>query len=141
MMAFNNTITTSALLLIFRLLLAYSFLLAGYLKLVNWPATLYLFEYEYQVPFISWQLAAYIGTAAELILPAALLLGITTRLAALGLFVFNAVAVYSYPAIWEQGFWDHRYWGVMCLTLVVYGGGWLSVDRWYQSVKQSGSNS
>jgi putative oxidoreductase len=56
----------------------------------------YLFENEYQVPLIPWELAAYLGTATELILPVFLILGLATRLMAVKLFVFNVVAVVSY---------------------------------------------
>jgi putative oxidoreductase len=52
----------------------------------------YLFENEYQVPLIPWELAAYLGTAAELILPIFLVVGLATRLMA---FSKTGVAVSS----------------------------------------------
>ncbi len=114
--------------LFLRLYVADAFFRAGWLKFNSWDSTLYLFEEEYQVPFIPWELAAYLGTAAELILPVLLVLGLATRLSALALFVFNIIAVVSYPAIWESGYYDHKLWGIMLLVTVLYGQGKVSID-------------
>ena len=119
----------SVLLLFTRLWVASIFLKSGYLKFTTWDSTLYLFEEEYQVPFIPWEMAAYLGTAAELILPVFLILGLLTRPAAAVLFVFNIIAVISYPVIWESGFYDHQLWGLMILINVVWGAGALSADQ------------
>ena len=116
------------LLLFTRFWVASVFFKSGYLKITTWDSTLYLFEEEYQVPFISWQAAAYLGTATELILPVFLLLGLLTRPVAAALFVFNIMAVVSYPVIWESGFLDHQLWGLMLLINVVWGAGVLSID-------------
>lgn len=117
------------LLLLARVTVAAAFLRAGILKISSWESTLYLFEFEYQVPLLPWQWAAWIGTGTELLLPPLLLLGLMTRPVALLLFGFNAMAVLSYPALWEQGFYDHRLWGWQLLTLVILGGGRWSWDR------------
>ena len=116
-------------LLVLRLWVAWIFVNAGLMKFNNWESTLFLFEYEYQVPIISWQLAAYVGTAAEVILPAFVAIGLLTRPMALGLFGFNIVAVISYPAIWDAGFLDHQLWGLMMLVVVLYGAGRWSTDQ------------
>jgi len=120
---------TPLLLLFTRLWVASVFFKSGYLKITTWDSTLYLFEEEYQVPFIPWEWAAYLGTAAELILPVFLLLGLLTRPMAAVLFVFNIMAVVSYPVIWEGGFYDHQLWGLMILINVVWGAGLISVDQ------------
>jgi putative oxidoreductase len=83
----------------------------------------------YQVPLIPWELAAYLGTAAELILPIFLVVGLATRLMAFNLFVFNIIAVVSYPVIWQGGYYDHKLWGVMLLVVVIYGQGRVSLDH------------
>ncbi|SMN16144.1 INTEGRAL MEMBRANE PROTEIN (Rhomboid family) [uncultured Candidatus Thioglobus sp.] len=111
-----------------HLYVADAFFRAGLLKFQNWDTTLYLFENDYQVPFLPWELAAYLGTAAELILPVFLVLGLATRLVAVKLFFFNIVAVVSYPVIWQGGFYDHKLWGVMLLVSVIYGQGKFSLD-------------
>ncbi|MFG0833791.1 DoxX family protein [Aeromonas bivalvium] len=119
-----------AVLLLARLWVAVIFLRAGWLKFTAWDSTLYLFEFEYQVPLLPWLWAAYLGTATELLLPLFLLAGLFTRPAALLLFGFNAMAVISYPTLWAGGFYDHQLWGWMLLTLVVWGAGPLALDSW-----------
>lgn len=120
---------TPVLLLFTRLWVANVFLKSGYLKITTWESTLYLFEEEYQVPLLPWELAAYLGTAAELILPLFLLTGLLTRPMAAALFVFNIIAVISYPVIWQSGFYDHQLWGLMLLINIVWGAGLLSIDH------------
>ncbi|MBE8189365.1 MAG: DoxX family protein [Candidatus Thioglobus sp.] len=112
-----------------RLYVAEVFFRSGWLKFNSWDSTLYLFESEYQVPIISWELAAYLATAAELILPILLALGLATRLSALGLFLLNIVAVVSYSAIWASGYYDHKLWGLMLLVVIIYGQGRFSIDN------------
>ena len=120
---------TPLLLLFTRLWVAWVFFKSGMLKYSNWDSTLYLFEYEYSVPLLPWQLAAYIGTAAELILPLFIVLGLLTRPMVFVLFVFNIMAVVSYPVLWEQGFLDHQLWGMMMLVNIFFGAGFLSLDH------------
>jgi putative oxidoreductase len=123
--------------LFLRLYVADGFFRSGLTKLGSWDSELpflssgaqYLFENEYQVPLIPWELAAYLGTATELILPVFLILGLATRLMAVKLFVFNVVAVVSYPVIWQGGYYDHKLWGVMLLVIVIYGQGRVSLDN------------
>ncbi|MGF1751804.1 DoxX family protein [Vibrio cionasavignyae] len=117
------------LLLFCRIWVAWVFFNSGLTKIASWDSTLYLFEYEYHVPLLPWQLAAYIGTAAELILPVFLALGLLCRPMAAILFIFNITAVVSYPVLWEQGFYDHQLWGLMILIVVVWGPGPLSIDK------------
>ncbi len=118
------------LLLVFcRLWVAWVFFNSGLTKIASWDSTLYLFELEYQVPLLPWELAAYMGTAAELVLPVFIALGLFTRPMAAILFVFNAIAVISYPVLWEKGFYDHQLWGLMILINVVWGAGAISIDH------------
>lgn len=97
-------------------------------------STFTLFEYEYHVPLLPPVLAAYLGTAAELLLPVFLLLGLGTRYAALALFVFNILAVVSYPELMAAGLQDHQVWGLLLLITLSHGPGKLSLDaligRW-----------
>ena len=132
------TSPASAPLLLARLWVAAVFLRSGWLKFTAWDSTLYLFEFEYQVPLLPWQWAAYAGTATELLLPLFLLAGLFTRPVALLLFGFNAMAVISYPTLWAGGFHDHQLWGWMLLTLAVWGAGPLSLDHWRLARGRSG---
>ncbi|CAN0407256.1 unnamed protein product, partial [Phaeothamnion confervicola] len=105
------------------------FFQSGLTKILSWDTTLSLFENEYAVPLLPPQLAAYMGTAAELTLPVFLVLGLGGRLAAAALFVFNIVAVLSYPDLGEVGLKDHQYWGLLLLIPLLHGPGKISVDH------------
>ena len=80
------------------------------------------------------ELAAYAGTATEIIFPPLLALGLGGRFAAAVLFIFNIIAVYSYPSLWENaaGMLQHQLWGFMLLVIVFYGPGKLSVDHLFR---------
>ena len=115
--------------LVGRLYVAKVFFASGLTKVRDWSITVALFENEYQVPFLSPQLAAAMGTAGELTLPVLLAAGLGTRFAAVGLFILNAVAVISYPEISDAGIKDHILWGSILGMLFAYGPGSFSVDR------------
>ncbi|HWR77111.1 MAG TPA: DoxX family protein [Thiobacillus sp.] len=113
-----------------RLYIAWVFFKSGLLKVQSWESTLALFEYEYAVPLLSTEMAATLGTAAELVLPVMLALGLAGRFAALALFAFNIVAVISYPDLSDVGRQHHLYWGMLLAMLAVHGPGLLSADGW-----------
>ena len=115
-------------LLFTRIWVAWVFFKSGMVKYNSWDSTLYLFQYEYQVPLLPWKIAAYTGTAAELILPVFMALGLFTRPAALALFVLNIIAVVSHPPLWEKGFLDHQLLGLMMLINLFWGSGMISID-------------
>lgn len=115
-----------------RLYVANVFFKSGLTKIANMDSTILLFTYEYKVPLLSPTLAAYLGTAAELVLPVLLVLGLGGRFAAAALFAFNIVAVISYPDLNEVGLMQHQYWGVLLLIPLLYGPGKLSIDHFIQ---------
>ncbi len=117
------------LLLFCRLWVSWVFFRAGLSKIQSWDSTLFLFEYEYQVPFLSFKAAAYIATFAELSLPLILASGLYSRLSATLLFGFNIMAVVSYPLLWERGFYDHQLWGFMLMVVMIFGGGKWAVEQ------------
>ncbi|MHB8405805.1 MAG: DoxX family protein [Gammaproteobacteria bacterium] len=128
-------------LLLFRLWVAVDFWRAGVVKISDMQSTVSLFQYIYHVPLLPPVAAAYIGTAIELILPWFLGLGLVGRLTAAFLFVYNIIAVISYPALWPHGLWagfwgsdftDHKVWGLMLLAIVFFGPGKLSLDHLLQ---------
>lgn len=116
-------------LLVARLWVANDFFKAGLVKFQSFDTTVLLFTYEYQVPLLSPTMAAYMGTFTELFFPVLLVLGLTGRFSAGLLFVFNIMAVISYPALQPVGLKDHELWGVMLALLVFFGPGKLSVDH------------
>jgi len=117
------------LLLGFRLYVAQVFFMSGLTKIQSWSSTLSLFEYEYNVPVIPPEIAAYMATAGELVLPVMLVLGFFSRPAALALFILNVVAAISYPDISAAGMNDHIIWGTMLAVVFAFGPGALSIDK------------
>lgn len=120
------------LLLGFRFYVAYDFFLSGKQKLSSWPTTVDLFAYEYNVPLLSPEIAAYLATGAELLLPALLVFGFITRPAALGLFVLNVVAAMALAQTdfaSAAGHWQHMLWGTMLAVIFTFGPGALSIDK------------
>lgn len=112
-----------------RLWVARVFWRSGMTKIQSWDTTLMLFEYEYSVPVLPFDVAAYLATGVELIAPILLLLGLGTRVGALALFVLNYVAAISYPEINIAGTKDHVLWGTMLAVTIFHGPGKISVDH------------
>ena len=113
-----------------RIWIARVFFLSGLTKIQTWDSTLMLFEYEYAVPVIPFELAAYLATAGELVLPVLIVLGLFTRFGLAGLFVLNLVAAISYPDISPAGIQQHTMWGLVMVILIVHGPKLFSIDRW-----------
>ncbi len=111
-----------------RLWVANVFWKSGLTKIESWDSTIALFSYEYKVPLLSPEVAAVLGTGTELIFPVLLVLGLGTRFSAAVLFVFNYIAVISYPELNEVGLKDHVYWGILLLVTLLHGPGKLSID-------------
>ena len=126
-----------------RLFVGWQFFKAGMVKASDWEATVALFQYEYSVPLLPPVLAAFLGMTGELVFPVLLAGGIVTRLAALGLFFVNAMAVISYPQLWEfecpAAINDHLYWGALLLVLVAFGPGRFSLDAWLEGRRAQSS--
>jgi putative oxidoreductase len=104
-------------------------------KIGDWETTLVLFEYEYQVPLLSFELAAYLATFGELVFPVFLIAGLGTRYSAIALSFVNIMAVVSYYATLAKGaglVWHYLY-GTMLLASILYGGGYFSVDQWFKA--------
>jgi len=112
-----------------RLWVANVFFKSGLTKIKSWDSTMYLFESEYDVPLLSPEFAAIMGTAIELILPVLLVLGLAGRFSAFALFAFNIMAVISYPDLNPAGIRDHQVWGIMLLIPLLQGPGKLSIDH------------
>jgi len=85
-----------------------------------------LFRDEYKVPLLPPELAAHMAAYAEHLLPILLLLGLATRLSALGLLGMTAVIqIFVYPDAWPT----HLTWAVPMLYLAGRGAGPVSLDR------------
>lgn len=103
---------------------------SGLTSLRDWDTTLALFADEYKVPLLSPAMAAFMGTAGEIVLPVLLLLGLAGRFSALGLFVVNAVAVIALSEIAPAALQQHVFWGALLAGLAIYGLGPWALDRW-----------
>ena len=120
----------------FRFYLAYVFFKSGLSKVDSsfkvTSSTIDLFKFEYNVPYLAPEVAAYLATYAELIIPILLVIGFMSRPAALGLFILNAVAM-LYVAQTEfaaVGLWQHTTWGTMLAVIYTFGPGKISIDKW-----------
>ncbi len=121
-------------LLALRLWVSWQFLKSGWLKLTDWDSTLFLFQEEYRVPLLSPELAAFAGTFGELFFSLLLAFGVLSRVAAIGLSAVNVLAVVSYAHVllssgFEAALAQHFLWGLMLLTVVIFGPGKLSLQR------------
>ncbi len=117
--------------LLIRVWIAYIFFMSGLTKIEDFEVTLFLFENEYAVPFISPYFAALSATFFELVCPVALVLGIAVRFAVLPLLVMTAVIQFSY-----QEHIQHYYWAIFLIGLLVHGAGKWSMDYFLQCSKQ-----
>jgi putative oxidoreductase len=118
-----------------RLYVANVFFKSGLTKIQDWSSTIALFQYEYQVPVLPPELAAFMGTAGELGLPVLLALGLAGRFSAAGLSVMNVVAVIAYADLSDLGRQDHLLWGALLLVTLLHGPGRWSIDHWLKTRK------
>lgn len=98
---------------------------------LGWPrlsdSAVSLFRDEYQLPLIPPELGAVMAAVGEHVLPALILLGIATRLSALGLLGMTmTIQLFVYPDAYPT----HGTWAAVLLYLMVHGPGKLSVDHW-----------
>ncbi|WP_343638485.1 DoxX family protein [Roseateles sp.] len=88
--------------------------------------TFLLFREDYALPLIPPEIAAYLATGAEHLLPILLVLGLCTRAAALGVLAMTAVIqTFVYPAAWPT----HLSWAAPMLLLLGRGPGRWSLDH------------
>lgn len=115
--------------LMLRVFPALVFWQSGRTKVEGWAitdSTWFLFEHEYALPLIPPHLAAVMATVAEHVLPVLMILGLMTRLSALGLLGMTAVIqIFVYPSAWAT----HGLWAAALLGVVTLGPGRVSLDR------------
>jgi putative oxidoreductase len=116
----------SVLLAMGRVAIAGVFWNSAMSKLASWDSTLALFRDEYRVPVLPTELAAVMGTGAELIGAVLLFFGLGARFAALALLGVTAVIqIFVYPESWVH----HLQWATILLLVLVKGAGRLSLDH------------
>jgi putative oxidoreductase len=120
-----EAIPYSVIVLIARAATFSVFFRSGLQKLSDWNATLMLFETEYHVPILPPHVAAYMAAGMELGLSTLVLLGLFTRLSALGLLGMVAVIqLFVYPQAWP----DHIQWLGFMGFVICRGPGAVSLD-------------
>ena len=88
-------------------------------------STTMLFEYEYDLPLLPPELAAYMATFAEFFLSILIAVGLFTRLSALGFLIMTLVIqFFVYPDAWPT----HILWAGLLLYILKDGPGKLSLD-------------
>ena len=112
-----------------RFWVAHVFWKAGQLKVASWISTIYMFQYEYQVPLLPPEVAAVLTASVELGGSFLLAVGLAGRFAATALFVLNFMAVLSYPDLSPAGRTEHFYWGFLLVFLIFRGPGKMSIDH------------
>ena len=117
-------------LLALRLPVAIVFWRSGRAKVEGWnifsvsDSQYFLFREEFGMPLP--ELTAHLTAIAEHILPALLVLGLLTRLSALGMFVMTLVIqFFVFPDAWLV----HMFWAAILFAVMILGPGPLSLDR------------
>ncbi len=88
-------------------------------------STFYLFEYEYALPLIPPQIAAYMAAYAELTLPLLLWIGLGSRFASAGLLIMTlTIQFFVYPQSWPE----HMLWAGLLAVILAKGPGQASAD-------------
>lgn len=121
-----------------RVALALPFLRSG---LTRWDGffslsfgTRYLFEEQFRLHILGGEYVlpmpaqlALVTAVAEIALPIMLILGLGTRLAALGLLIMTSVIQLIFPEAWAN---FHLYWAALAISVLAIGPGVLSFDHW-----------
>lgn len=128
----SGAVGESIALLIARIALAQVFWASGRTKVTEGTflevsdTTQYLFSEEYSGVPLPPELAAHMALYAETFLPVLLVLGLFTRLSALGLLGMTAVIqIFVYPEAWTV----HLLWAGLALVLASRGSGLFGLDR------------
>ena len=118
-------------LLVLRLPVAVVFWRSGRVKVEGWnifsvkEIQYALFEQEFGMPLP--ELTAHVTAIAEHILPVLLVLGLFTRLSALGMFVMTMVIqFFVFPDAWLGA---HMFWAALLFGVMALGPGPISLDR------------
>lgn len=123
-------IRLDAVLLVSRVAIAAVFFVSGRTKVSGvldvTDQAVGLFRDEYRLPLVDPAFAAHAAAYAEHALPLLLVLGLGTRVAALGLLAMTAVIeLFVYPDAWPT----HLSWAAPLLLIAARGAGAWSLDR------------
>lgn len=124
-----DRVPQSILLLVARLGIAAVFFASGRTKVDGilhiTDSTYSLFETEYRLPLVPPHVAAHIATYSEHLFPVLLVLGLFSRVGALGLLgMTSVIEIFVYPDAWPT----HLSWAGLLLPILCRGGGRFSLD-------------
>jgi putative oxidoreductase len=121
-------IPNAAVALLSRVAVASVFWRSGQTKVMGFhirDETFVLFREEYKVPLLPPDLAAYISTIGEHVFSALLVIGLASRLSALGLLGMTMVIqLFVFPDGWP----DHILWIALLAQIIARGPGAVSLD-------------
>lgn len=125
-----NHIPSDLLLLVARLSIASVFFLSGRTKVDGilhiTDSTYELFMTEYKLPLFEPHVAAHAATYSEHFFPVLLVLGLFSRLGAVGLLgMTTVIEVFVYPDAWST----HLSWAGLLLPIIACGPGAWSLDN------------
>ncbi|MFN3232605.1 MAG: DoxX family protein [Alphaproteobacteria bacterium] len=127
-----NTVPEWLIALLIRATVAVPFWNSARTKVDGWDiwnvkdSTVFLFEYEYQVPVLGPHTAAILSSLGEHVFPVLLVLGLFARFGALGLLGMTLVIqIFVYPEAWAV----HGLWVALLLYTVGRGAGTASLDH------------
>ena len=108
----------------------------GFLQLNDVAVLLFSSEFKLHLPggpyaFPAPGVVAFAAGSAEILLPILLVLGLATRLAALGLLAMTLVVQLTVPDGWPV----HVTWAAMALGIMAWGPGRISLDHWIERLK------
>jgi putative oxidoreductase len=127
--AWADRLPASLLGLIIRIGIALVFWRSGQTKVSGWHVTdsaVQLFRDEYKLPILPPEVAATMAAVQEHLFSVLLMLGLASRLSALGLLMMTAVIeIFVYPENWPE----HLLWAGTLLYVIGRGPGALSADE------------
>jgi putative oxidoreductase len=127
--AWADRLPASVLGLIIRTGIALVFWRSGQTKVSGWHVTdsaIQLFRDEYKVPVLSPEVAATLAAVQEHLFSVLLIIGLASRLSALGLLMMTAVIeIFVYPENWPE----HLLWSGSLMYVIGRGAGAFSVDE------------
>ncbi len=88
--------------------------------------------FDYPMPFV----AAWLSGIFEILLPVLLVIGLATRLSALGLLVMTAIIQITIPDGWAN---FHLPWAAMAMAIMTFGPGKFSLDQILSNYLGSGT--
>lgn len=106
-----------------RYWLAKVFFKSGLVSVSDWKSNIDLFRYEFKVPIILPEIAAFASTAVELICPVMLIFGVGTRIGALG--ILSTAVIIELTYIHHL---DHILWILASSLLILKGAEKISID-------------